>query len=105
MKESASPHVVQPLQSHSAPPTVYAASSHGGSPHGSLRRKTTTSRRQESRAASRGPSRAPSRAATTYDEEEGYVSGGEYDNRSFELHKIRIKVSLWGLLFLFFVGP
>lgn len=62
----------------SAPASNYAPSSYGG---GSMRRKLT-------RRTTRGPS---SRAVSTYEDEEGYMSG-EYDEGPFELVKIRVKV-------------
>jgi tetratricopeptide (TPR) repeat protein len=67
-------------RSRSAPTSQYAPSSYGGG--GSLRRKVTR----------RNNSRAPSRIQSTYEEEEeGYVSG-EYEDGSFELALIRVKL-------------
>lgn len=63
----------------SAPTSNYASSSFGGS---SLRRKR-----------SRRPAQSSSGVTSAYDEEEeGYASGGEYDDSRFELMKIRVKV-------------
>jgi hypothetical protein len=71
------------MPSSRAPPSSYAPSSYGGG--GSMRRKLT-------RRSTRGPS---SRAVSTYEEEEeGYGSGGEYDDTMYELIKIRVKVDL-----------
>ena len=64
----------------------YAPSSYGGG--GSLRRKVTK----------RNHSRTPSRVQSTYEEEEeGYVSG-EYEDGTFELTLIRVKVYIVDLL-------
>ena len=71
--------------SRSAPTSQYAPSSYGG---GSLRRKVTK----------RNHSRAPSRVQSTYEEEEeGYVSG-EYEDGTFELTLIRVKVYIVDVL-------
>lgn len=66
--------------SRSAPTSNYAPSSYGG---GTIRRKLTR----------RGTSSRGQRVISAYEEEEeGYVSGGEYDDGPFELIKIRVKV-------------
>jgi tetratricopeptide (TPR) repeat protein len=66
-------------QSRSAPPSTYAPSSYGG---GSMGRRKLT-RRTTRRTA----------PLSMYDEEEeGYGSGGEYDDGPFELVKIRVKL-------------
>jgi len=69
----------QRAPSRSAPPSMYAPSSHGT---GSVRRKL--SRRPTAR--SRGP-------VSMYEEEEEGYGSGEYEDGPFDLTKIRIKVS------------
>jgi len=76
-------------QSRSAPNSQYAPSSYGG-PIGSIRRKPT-----------RRNTRATSRIQSTYEEEEGYVSG-EYDDGPYELTLIRVKVCFFsGFVYLY----
>jgi hypothetical protein len=85
-RENAGPRSTPPsrAQSTRAPPSSYSPSSFGSG--GSMRRKLTR----------RGTARAPgSRAMSAYgyeDEEEGYGSGGEYDDVMYELVKIRVKL-------------
>ncbi|TRM69182.1 PB1 domain-containing protein [Schizophyllum amplum] len=72
-----------PPATRSAPRSNYAPSSFGGA---SVRRRTTR------RTVARAPSTRMTSAYDGFEEEEGYGSGGEYEDGPFELVKIRVKL-------------